>query len=129
MNWKIRLVKDVYARCSSRNEFQKLFRLIDWFLQLPKPQELTFWQEIQNSDEEKRMPFITTPERMFREEGLREGLLKAIQLGLRLQYKSRGSALFPAAQALTDTAQLEALLGLIEKRVPLNEIRKALAAK
>jgi hypothetical protein len=129
MNWKIRLVKDVYARCSSRNEFQKLFRLIDWFLQLPKPQELTFWREIKESDEEKRMPFVTTPERIGREEGLREGLLEAIGLGLRFRYGSDGLSLLPAVQALGEVAQLETVLKLIKGEVPLDEIRTQLGHK
>jgi hypothetical protein len=128
LTWKMRLVKDVYARCQSRNEFQRLFRLIDWFLELPKPQAIAFWREIKQSEEEKSMPFITTPERMGREEGLREGLregfLKAIQLGLKQHYGSPGVDLIPKVQAIAEPSELEEILTRIISAAPIEEIQK-----
>ncbi len=141
MDWKIRLVKDVLAQSSSRKEFQRLFRVINWFLELPKPQEMTFWSEIQRIEKENQMPYVTNLEKVIgeiahekgrevgREEGLRKGLLKAIQIGLKLQYKSAATGILASARRMTEVAQLEALLDLIESNAPIAEIRKSLAKK
>ena len=153
MDWKIRLVKDVLGRVTSRKQFQKLFRLINWFLELPKPQEATFWSEIQKADKEKQVPYVTNLEKVIgevahekgrregheaghksgreegRQEGLRKGLLKAIQLGLKLQYKPIPAGVLAAARKINDVTRLEQLLDLIESKAPLAEIRKSLAEK
>jgi hypothetical protein len=50
-----------------------LFRFIDWVLHLPKPQELAFWHDVREIEEEKRMRYITSIERIGMEQGLQQG--------------------------------------------------------
>ncbi len=70
---KIKLIKGLYERGWAADEVRHLFRVIDWMVNLPKPLELNFCHEIKQYEEEKQMPFITTPERIGREEGLAQG--------------------------------------------------------
>jgi tetrahydromethanopterin S-methyltransferase subunit F len=79
---KIRLIKGLYERGWAADDVRRLFRVIDWMMDLPKPLEVTFWQQIKQYEEEKQMPFMTTPERIGREEGLAEGLAKGRTEGL-----------------------------------------------
>ena len=77
------------------------------------------------------MPFITTPERIGHERGLedgmRSGLLKAIQLSLKQHYGADGAVLLPAVQAIKDPARLEDVLTRIIARAPIAEIQELIA--
>jgi hypothetical protein len=61
--WKIRLVKGLYDRGLSARDVRQLFRFIDWVMDLPEDLENGVWQEIQNYEQEKNMPFIDIAER------------------------------------------------------------------
>jgi len=50
-----------------------LFRFIDWLLALPAKQETLFWREIQEYEEERKMPYITSVERSGLARGRAEG--------------------------------------------------------
>ena len=66
---KVKLIKGLYERGWAAEDVRQLFRVIDWMINLPKPLELDFCHEIKQYEEEKHMPFMTTPERIGREEG------------------------------------------------------------
>jgi len=63
---------------------QELFRLIDWLMVLPQGLEVAFRRELISFEEEKTMPYITSIERIGREEGRRE---EAANLVVRLARK------------------------------------------
>ncbi|MCK0715639.1 hypothetical protein ACFO0U_00895 [Chromohalobacter sarecensis] len=61
-----------------------MFNIIDWMIQLPKGLEPEFLQAVYAIEEEKKMPYINTAERLGleklekgRQEGLRKGVRKA----------------------------------------------------
>src|SRR5205085_4577160 len=72
--WKLRLVRGLYERGFSARDVRELFRLIDWMMELPPALERVFRQDLENIQKERSMPFITTPERVGRREGMREGI-------------------------------------------------------
>jgi hypothetical protein len=74
---KLGLIRRLYERGYERAQILELFRLIDWLLALPQAQEEALWQEIVRIEEERRMPYITSVERI----GLREGRLQGLQEG------------------------------------------------
>ena len=74
---KLSLIKSLYERGYGREDIVQLFRLIDWFIALPKREEDRLWQEIQTLEEERKMPYITSVERI----GIRKGLEKGLQQG------------------------------------------------
>ncbi|WP_338438767.1 DUF4351 domain-containing protein [Synechococcus elongatus] len=71
--WKLELLKLLYERGFEREQIIGLFRFIDWLLSLPKGLELEFRNELSAYEQERRMPYITSIERIGREEGRLEG--------------------------------------------------------
>ncbi len=71
---KMGLVRRLYDRGYSRDRILSLFRFIDWLLALPAEREVALRREIMTWEEERRMPYITSIERIGRAEGLEEGL-------------------------------------------------------
>ena len=60
------------------------------------------------------------------EEGIREGLYKAIELGLKLKFEGKGKTLFEKIKQIKDIEKLQQITNLIEKAGSLHEIEKAL---
>ena len=48
---------------------RELFHKIDWMMELPKPLEIEFREELTRFEKEKIMPYVTSIERLGREEG------------------------------------------------------------
>ena len=65
-NRKFGLVKGLYERGWAADDVRRLFGVIDWMMDLPKPLAVSFWHEIKQYEEENAMPFMTTPERLGR---------------------------------------------------------------
>ncbi|HWE63020.1 MAG TPA: Rpn family recombination-promoting nuclease/putative transposase [Chloroflexota bacterium] len=70
---KLYLIRRLYERGYSRERVLSLFRFIDWLLALPPAGESRIRQAIEATEEEQKMPYTTSIERMAREEGREEG--------------------------------------------------------
>ena len=66
---KLELIRAMYERGYDRVRILELFRLIDWLLTLPAALEAALWREIVRIEEEQRMPYITSVERIGMERG------------------------------------------------------------
>jgi len=75
---KLRIAKSLYRRGYSRRDIMELFRLIDWMVNLPEAAEEEFKKEIQHFEEENQMPYVTSVERLARQEGLSQGIAEGI---------------------------------------------------
>ena len=73
---KLRIAKSLYQRGYSRQDILELFRLIDWMMSLPESIESEFKQEIRRFEEDLQMPYVTSIERLARQEGMSEGVLQ-----------------------------------------------------
>jgi hypothetical protein len=71
--WKMSLVKMLYNRGYSREDILNLYRFIDWLMVLPEELSRKFQDEIRAFEEEKKMGYITTAERIGIEKGRQEG--------------------------------------------------------
>ncbi|MBF0628247.1 MAG: DUF4351 domain-containing protein [Magnetococcales bacterium] len=78
---KIRITRMLYGRGFSRQQIVDLFRFIDWLLNLPEELDNQFWVHLSNFEENKKMPYITSVERIGHKRGLEEGMLAGMQLG------------------------------------------------
>jgi hypothetical protein len=123
--WKVRLVKGLYQRGLSADDVRELFRFIDWIMELPQGLDTLFWEEISHYQEEQRMPFITTPERI----GMQKGLLEGIEVGLELKFGEKGLTLLPEIRELQDHEVLQAVLQAIVTADSPDELRRVWAPR
>jgi Domain of unknown function (DUF4351) len=70
--WKMRLIRDLHESGYNKTDVLNLFNFIDWLLGLPKALELEFWRELQAYEEERKVPYITSVERIGYDRGKKE---------------------------------------------------------
>jgi len=152
--WKLRLIKRLYEQGRERKDIINLFRFIDWLMRLPEAAEKAFRDEIFRYEEEKKMRYITSVERIGREEGLqqgiqqgiqqglqqglqqgvqqgreegkREGLLEAIEMGLSLKFGDEGEKLLPAICAIQNSERLEKIKNAVRTADNLAQVKMLL---
>jgi predicted DNA-binding ribbon-helix-helix protein len=123
-DWKVRLVRNLLERGFSAKDVGELFRLIDWMMVLPPPLESAFRQELDKIQEEKRMPYVTSIERLARREGQREG----IESLLRVRFGEEGLKLMSEIQEIHEEETLRAVLKALETATSLDEVRRLWAS-
>ncbi|MEA2040815.1 MAG: hypothetical protein U9N82_13475 [Thermodesulfobacteriota bacterium] len=79
---KFELVKQLYMAGYSRQEIVDLFRFIDWLMDLPKAHEKLFWEQLARYEEEKKMPYVTSVERIGIEKGMQQGMQQGLLEGI-----------------------------------------------
>jgi len=129
---KIRLVKGLYQRGMSADDVRQLFHVLDWMMDLPKPLEITFRDELTRFEKEKVMSNVTTIESLGREEGLSQGLslgltkgrLDGIEVALRIKFGEKGMRLLPEIRQIENEEKLEAILHAVESAVSPEELRQ-----
>jgi predicted transposase YdaD len=96
-------------------------------MSLPKELEQQFHQQISRYEEELRMPYITSIERMGIEQGIergtKRGLLKGIELGLELKFGTEGLNLLSEIRDIQDLNLLEIILNQIKTANTLDQLR------
>ena len=108
---------------------RQLFRVLDWMLTLPQELNESIREEIHRFEEERKMPYVTSIERLAREEGRQEGI-EALRKGILELLKSK----FPGAEAkyvrkvraARDIERLQAILVAVGRAETLDEVRALL---
>ncbi|MGK7947100.1 MAG: transposase [Microcystaceae cyanobacterium] len=106
---KLGIAKSLYQRGYSRQDILELFRLIDWMINLPALEEQNFKQEIQRYEEDLQMPYVTSFERIARQEGIVQNGREAILEVLEVRFSSFPNELAEKINQLEDTEQLKTL--------------------
>ncbi|MBF0110070.1 MAG: cytosolic protein [Magnetococcales bacterium] len=70
---KMRITRMLYERGFNRQQIVDLFRFIDWVLSLPEELDNQFWTNLSNFEENKKMPYITSVERIGMKKGEQKG--------------------------------------------------------
>ena len=113
LQWKLNLVKGLYERGYSREEVVKLFRFIDWVMVLPEELASRFKAEVRSYEEEKRMRYVTSIERLAKQEGIEQGiLLKGRELVIRLlekRFEAVPSSIVDTISEIDDSSVLQRL--------------------
>lgn len=116
--WKFRLFRWLYERGFSKQDILELFRFMDWLLWLPEELTQKFRQATVEYEEEKQMPYVTSIERLGRQEGLQQGLQEGLQRGaredvmeiLRTRFTTVPPAVIEALGRIDDLGTLRSLL-------------------
>lgn len=122
--WKLRLVRGLYERGFSAKDIRELFRVIDWLMELPSPLENLFWQDVASIQQENKMPFVSTPERVGRRAGMRLG----IEALLKVRFGEEGLKLMPEIENVHYDDQLKAILEALGTAKTPDEVRRIWAA-
>jgi hypothetical protein len=117
--WKFRLVRGLYERGFSNEDVRQLLRVIDWLMALPRRLQAAFRQELDQFEEGRRMPYVTSFER--------DGMIRMIDNALRTRFGAEGVALMPAIEELDDAEKFLALHQAIITAATLDEVRRAYA--
>ena len=127
---KLALVRRLYSLGFEREDIINLFQFIDWMMSLPFELEQEFWQEIRTFEESRRMPYITSVERIGFQKGIeqsqnqvRQVLLKSISLGLKLKFGDIRQNLLPEIESISDVDLLETILETIDTANTVSELR------
>ncbi len=127
--WKLRLVKGLYDRRLTKEQVRQLFRVIDWILTLPPDLENSFRVELERFEEARRMPYVTSVERLAREEGRQEGrdegLVEGLQKGvlalLQLKFDAVGTKIKRKVRSVHDVGRLEAVMSRVTEAKTIDE--------
>ena len=75
------LTRHLYEAGFSKEDILELYRLLDWVMALPEKLAFEFRQKVVEYEREKRMPYVTSTERLARAEGRDEGRQEGRQEG------------------------------------------------
>lgn len=109
LNWKTHLVRLLYQRGMSQQDVWRLFRFIDWIMDLPPTLKRSFMNDLERLQEEKHMPFVTTPEWIGRTDGLKKGIRKF----LTFRFGPAADPILTEILALEDYQVLEKILDAV----------------
>ena len=137
---KFGLLRRLYTEGYNREQIVGLFRFVDWLMALPPELEHQFREELEQLEQEQKMPYLTSIERIGREEGrqegrqeglqeglnegLRAGLLDGIELALRIKFGAASQDALPEIRQLTDLAAIRAVLAEIESSRTIDDVRR-----
>lgn len=140
--WKLYLVRKLYERGYNKEDVVRLFHFIDWLMALPEYMEEEFWREISEYEEERKMPYVTSVERIGfrrgisegrqqgifegRQQGKLEGTLEAIEMGLSIKFGACGLRLLPLIRRIKDIEQLDMIKKVIRATDDLAEVKASL---
>jgi hypothetical protein len=89
LNWKVNLIKRLYKQLGNAQDIVEFFRVLDRMVRLPEPLELAFRDAIRKFEEENQMSYISSIERIGRQEGLQEGRLEGVKNYIQSLLKNR----------------------------------------
>jgi predicted transposase YdaD len=113
--WKFKLTRRLYEQGYERQDILNLFRFIDWMLELPEGLKQAFQAELEQYEQERQMPYVTSIERMGIEKGIEKGREEERQ-AIALNLLRQGISVEAIAQATGLTiAQLQQLQSQVEE--------------
>lgn len=122
--WKLHLVKMLYQRGYTKDDIIKLFSYIDRMMKLPKYLTEGFLEEIEQLEEDKGMPYITSVERLGHQRGFLQKAREAVIEVLETRLGKVPESIIENVNKLDDLNILNALLKKAATVVSLDEFSK-----
>lgn len=79
---KLAVTRALYEHGFNKTYILQLFRFIDWVMELPAPLALEYKTALEILEEEKKMQYITSIERMGIQKGIEQGMQQGIEQGM-----------------------------------------------
>jgi hypothetical protein len=80
--WKMNLFKALYNHGYSKKEIIELFNFIDWMMVLPAALATRFKNQVIQYEEGRKMPYVSSIERMGIETGMKTGMKTGMERGM-----------------------------------------------
>ena len=96
---KLEITKRLYERGLSEKQIIGLFRFIDWVLTLPLELDEEYERKLSEYEEEKKMQYVTSIERIGIEKGIEKGIIKGGASITLLQLQNLFGVLDPTVQS------------------------------
>jgi len=133
--WKWDLTRRLYEAGFSRKDILELYRLVDWLMRLPEGLEREYKEQLKEYERSKTMPYVTSIERIGREEGRvegrEEGRVEAVRESILEVLEARLGVVPPEVRQrlteLEEIGQLKRLLRQAGTCATLAEFQRALA--
>lgn len=113
-NAKTQLVRNLYDLGYDASDVREIFRLIDWMMHLRPDLSRRFRNELNDFEKERNMPYVTSVERIAKEEGLEQGIEQGIVLTVLKQLRRPCGELPDDVQQAVRELPLEQLQMLAE---------------
>ncbi len=81
LSGKVQLIKQLYQKGYQREAILALFHFIDWVIELPEELDQAFWQALTTFEQENKMPYISSVERIGIKKGIEQGIEQGIAQG------------------------------------------------
>ena len=128
--WKYLLTKMLYDRGYGEEDVMNLYRFLDGIMVLPEKMEIEYNDKVVLLEEEKKMPYITTAERIGirkgKIEGIKEGKIEGIELVLEIKFGAAGLSLIDEIRKISDIEKLTKLQEKVKKAKDIEEVRQSL---
>ncbi len=76
---KLDLIKVLYRTGYTRQDVIRLFGFIDWIMNLPEELSESLWDELSSYEEEKKMRYVTSVEKIGIEKGMQQGMQQGMR--------------------------------------------------
>lgn len=121
-SWKKHFLLELYRYGMRRETVQSLYKFIDWIMKVPKELDIKIFNEIKSAKEVSKMPYITTAERIGKQQGMQRGIVQGIDAILDIKFGKDGKKLSKRA---TKMKNLKSLQLLLEKIKPVQSLIEA----
>ncbi len=122
-HWKVSLIKRLYTLGCEKQDVIRLFDFIDWVMALPEELEEDLWTEIQKIEEESKMEYVSSVERIGIRKGIQQEALKLLSRLIARRFRVSSDSIHPIFSGLT-TEQLEELGERFIEAENLDQIRE-----
>ena len=126
--WKLHLMRLLFERGYDRQDILELFRFIDWLVELPEDIEKQFQDELTEITEEKKMPYVTSIERLAKKDGMLQTAREILLESVTTRFKSVPEDVAAAVNSIKAGDMLKSLIQQVFLCKNLDDFRKTLFA-
>ncbi len=128
---KVDLTRRLYKKGYKKESIINLFLFIDWVMNLPRDLEQKFREEIEQYEELSKMRYVSSIERLAKEEGIALGQEKmrtpwaeGLKFMLELKFGKDGAQLFPILSQLKSAEELIVFQDRLKTAKTASELKK-----
>jgi hypothetical protein len=126
-SWKWTITRALYEKGFSTTDILNLYRLVDWLMMLPEDMTKKFTQDLIAYEEEKKMPYVTSAEKIGIDKGQLNEAREMVLEALDTKFSSNVPAdIHKLIKDLNNRVMLRKLLRSTIQSKDIDDFRKAL---